>query len=713
MLSRHCHSLDRCAGERRSAHSFCSQRTHLRRSSALPLLTLLLAGLALSDTVNAQSIIDNGTVQLGIQPQGNLIVGGIGLTFLGTGGEALAPGCACEGWGVTDFGTALFGMAGESFGYANLGTPTLTVSGTGTHSSSTGSAAITSVDVLNGATAAINVRHEYAPSASANLYQVNVTLQNLQATAVADMRYRRAMDWDVPPTEFREFVTIQGWPATRLVASSDDGFATGNPNVPLTSISGSSVVNGNFTDSGPDDHGAAFDFSFGTIASGASVGFTIFYGAAASEADALAALAAVGAEVYSLGQPSTPDGPTLGTPNTFIFGFAGVGGTPIGGGAALFDFVNAFRDTAFIASKMSTQHLGLRFDGRLGGGERTVMRSSLSGPSTADAGASPVSQRMAIAPEMAEGRMALGAGDDTPFNVEQGNVFNIPGLRFFITGSGSFGNRDGSPTELPFRFRAKGITAGLDLEIRQHGPAVESMLIGAAYGFTDVSADFAGKQSELDLDSDTITLYGGIGLRGGVYTDASVAFSRLDYRHLRESMTGILYSGSADGDMFSGHWRIGWDTQGGSIKDTHHPRFSWGPYARLDYANAKIEEFSDASDTGPGLTIVEQNASSLRTETGLRGTYWFGMGAGFLGLHGKVAYQHEWLDGSDIVTQLTAGGLTLDGAISDPARGALAVGAGVSVKGSENFIMRIDYDGTLLNKDAEQHSIVGRMRAAF
>ena len=47
---------------------------------------------------------------------------------------------------------------------------------------------------------------------------------------------------------------------------------------------------------------------------------TMFFGAAATEADAVEALEAVDAEIYSLGQPSTPDGPTLGTPNTFMFG---------------------------------------------------------------------------------------------------------------------------------------------------------------------------------------------------------------------------------------------------------------------------------------------------------------------------------------------------------------------------------------------------------
>src|SRR5207253_3229170 len=57
--------------------------------------------------------------------------------------------------------------------------------------------------------------------------------------------------------------------------------------------------------------------------------FTIYYGGATTETGALAALNSVGVEAYSLGEPSTEDGPTLGTPNTFAFGFTDIGGTAV------------------------------------------------------------------------------------------------------------------------------------------------------------------------------------------------------------------------------------------------------------------------------------------------------------------------------------------------------------------------------------------------
>ncbi|HEX9597845.1 MAG TPA: thrombospondin type 3 repeat-containing protein [Gaiellaceae bacterium] len=144
------------------------------------------------------------------------------------------------------------------------------------------------------------------------------------------------MDWDVEPTAFSEFVsvvTIAGSErAKNVLFSSDNGFASANP------LSGASQIlfSGDATDSGPADHGALFDFGFGTLKPGGKVTFNIFYGAAGSEPEADTALGTVRAEVYSYGQPNCPsfrcpdvNGPKDGKPNTFIFAFSKVGGEPI------------------------------------------------------------------------------------------------------------------------------------------------------------------------------------------------------------------------------------------------------------------------------------------------------------------------------------------------------------------------------------------------
>jgi Ca2+-binding RTX toxin-like protein len=292
------------------------------RAAMLTIGTLSIPAPAAAHPANA--IIDNGTIQLGVWDEGHLNVPGgapssqtgttnVGLRYLPTGAEATAPGCLCEGWGAADAISGVSGHANEDIGVTNLSVVSF---------NSTATTAQSVVDV--GTT--LRVTHDYHPSPDTpNLYEVDVSVENLSAAAV-DLRYRRVMDWDVEPTAFNEFSTIQGTAgATNVLFSSNNGFASADP------LSGPSDrgATGDFVDVGPTDHGALFDFGFGNLDPGASRSFRIFYGAAGNESDALAALAAAGAEVYSFGQPSSSD-PAVGEPNTFIFAFAGVGGDPIG-----------------------------------------------------------------------------------------------------------------------------------------------------------------------------------------------------------------------------------------------------------------------------------------------------------------------------------------------------------------------------------------------
>jgi len=285
------------------------------------------------------AIISNGTVQLGINPDGNLNVPGgtpssgegtqyVGLRYVPTNADATSPGCLCEGWGVADGG---LGPNEGTTGYANVD------SDGGPHHlrviefTNTEDSALSVVDVLGGEdqeTPIMRVTHDFEPSTdSPNLYDVEVTVENLTGAPIDDLLYRRVMDWDIEPTAFDEFVTIDGDHASEFLRfSSDNGFASANP------LSGHSSIaaEGFFTDSGPADHGALFDFGFHSLAPLESRSFNIYYGAADTEANAVAAIGAAQAEVWSFGEPDTPEGPTLGKPNTFIFGFSGVGGEGAG-----------------------------------------------------------------------------------------------------------------------------------------------------------------------------------------------------------------------------------------------------------------------------------------------------------------------------------------------------------------------------------------------
>lgn len=297
------------------------------------LIALAAIALGFAGNAMAAATIQNtaGTLALGVNDLGHLNTAtgsvasnssrtGIAYKFAdGTFRDATSPGCFCEGWGVS--------VNNTNTGYANeaAGTAGLTF---GSFASTANTA--TTVSSLS-SLAGITITHEYAEAAAAPgaLFRARVTISNTTGADVNNVKYVRAMDWDVPPTEFAEYVTIRGTATTTLLEKSHlNGFETSNPlAADIDDGDGYGGVDVDVTDSGARDHGAYFRFNFGTIADGDSYTFDIFYGAAGSETAALAAIGAAGIELFSLGQSS--GGETSGAPATFIFGFSGVGGTPV------------------------------------------------------------------------------------------------------------------------------------------------------------------------------------------------------------------------------------------------------------------------------------------------------------------------------------------------------------------------------------------------
>jgi PEP-CTERM motif len=216
---------------------------------------------------------------------------------------------------------------------------------TGYSANADGSANVTGVSFVSTPTNAtsittiggLQVTQAYTPSAASGaMFTDHVTLTNTTGSTMTDVRYSRATDWDIPPTEFNGFTTIQGWPATNLLFSNNNGFNAPNPLVDYSSqcvlggkiSSCADVTNKNFTGLGPTDQGSFFTFGFGSLGSGDSVSFDVIYGADYTTSEVLADLAAVGAEVYVLGQSNASGVPS--DSGVFAFGFSGVGGTPIG-----------------------------------------------------------------------------------------------------------------------------------------------------------------------------------------------------------------------------------------------------------------------------------------------------------------------------------------------------------------------------------------------
>lgn len=310
-------------------------------------LAMAIVGSTFAGTASAQAIIFNtgdaasANIALGVDSLGQLNINDpYGTTYTSNAGvtglakrfddgslrDATAPGCLCEGWGVSgtlvDTATAYSGYANNSVGTGNLTLSSfVTDAGAGTGSYAVSNVYLTSLPGLQ-----VQQHYTAAANASGNLFVNTVTITNNTGSAMDDVRYVRVMDWDVPPTEFYELVSIKGTATTTLLEKShNNGFNTSDPLNDYGALNAASV-DVDFSDLGPSDHGAYFRFNFGSLADGESYTFKIFYGAANSEAEALAAIAAESIELFSLGQQGYDPS---GKPATFIFGFSGVGGTPV------------------------------------------------------------------------------------------------------------------------------------------------------------------------------------------------------------------------------------------------------------------------------------------------------------------------------------------------------------------------------------------------
>jgi type IV pilus assembly protein PilY1 len=278
-------------------------------------------------TAQTQAVITNGTVTLGVNQEGHLLVAdpdptqsfGVRLNATGHDGlrgfDGIQTSVPLEGWGVAVPGTPIDGYVNHGFipplyateSFQMIPSPLLDVAP---------DRAKSQVVITDGVSAVLRVTHEWTPTPPESftpfLYQAIVTIENLTGSALGSgpdgLRYRRVMDWDAEPTPSTDFISIGGLSPTKpafVRFTSDDGFETSDPLTfaslwfsglfvdppvdqyqdqqalfgvpsPLPCSLGFPLAPGDFTNCGffdspfvgpfVADHGALFDFAFPALA---------------------------------------------------------------------------------------------------------------------------------------------------------------------------------------------------------------------------------------------------------------------------------------------------------------------------------------------------------------------------------------------------------------------------------------------------------------
>jgi hypothetical protein len=274
------------------------------KKNILALGLFLIAGAASATPV----VFTTGTIQMGVSDSGALGGGGVGL--IGPTGDAITPGCLCEGWGA-----AADGVSGITYGgSAGSGVVSSTTTGAGANGS-------TVTQLSNG----LLVTQTYSSAAGGSLFNVHVNLKNTTVGALTDVRYARTLDWDVSPGYFSgNYTTLYGGtptgPGGKVITTSTDPFAAPDPMQTRTQNMNTNVINA------PGDLGSYFVFGFGPLAAGASADFDTYIGASSTVKGLLTALGSAGVEAYSYTTGDATAGGDFAP--AYGYGFAGLGLPP-------------------------------------------------------------------------------------------------------------------------------------------------------------------------------------------------------------------------------------------------------------------------------------------------------------------------------------------------------------------------------------------------
>ena len=103
----------------------------MKSTLRLTLTAVWLAAAALSAQA-APAVFDTGLIRMGVGNTGGLGQGTGGVGLVGPTGDAITPGCLCEGWGAAASGTGNFTYgAGGTVGFTSSTTNTNGINGVG------------------------------------------------------------------------------------------------------------------------------------------------------------------------------------------------------------------------------------------------------------------------------------------------------------------------------------------------------------------------------------------------------------------------------------------------------------------------------------------------------------------------------------------------------------------------------------------------------
>ncbi len=274
----------------------------------------------------------------------------------------------------------------------------------------------------------------------------------------------------------------------------------------------------------------------------------------------------------------------------------------------------------------------------------------------------------------------------------------------FIDGGAELGDLDHNVDVSHSSYTTGRARIGVDYRV------ATNLRVGALFGFSHTDADLDYEGSKAKVDSYTPGLYLAYADKLGFYANGLFTYTRNEYSTDRRIVIpGVdrTANGSTDGDQFGANLSGGYEF--------HRNNWTFGPAVGLTYVNLGINSFNETGAGAANLNVGNQSDDSLRSRLGATVRYQEKIGSVVIVPHLSAFWQHEFLDGSKLITSqfegLPAGTFSIQTIKGDSDNALL--GAGIDVEVTDRVTLFVDYQTEAGGSSFFGQSATGGVKVSF
>ncbi len=266
----------------------------------------------------------------------------------------------------------------------------------------------------------------------------------------------------------------------------------------------------------------------------------------------------------------------------------------------------------------------------------------------------------------------------------------------------AFGNQKTSVNQTGYDFTVAGLTAGVDLRLRDH------LLVGLASGYSHTGTGFHGSGGGVEANTLPLNAYAAY-FPGPFYAYGSLGYA-LNLFNLER---GINFGGlsrtarsSTTGHQFNVYGETGYDLD---LK-----RFILTPTASLSYSSLWVDAFTEQDAGSLNLKVAAQSAASLQSGVGGRLTVPLKLGQARVVPQAYASYQHEFSDNSrGLNARLNQGSSTFTFKTDSPKRDFAVVGGTLVAGLTKNLTAQVNYNVEVGRGNYTAHYVNAGLRLEF